>query len=177
LAAALGARWILLTNAAGSLDPRLTPGTLMVAQDHIRIFLGPRAVGNREQGPPLRGSIYHADRVGSLFRHLGGEGLPVVRGVLAGCLGPSYETAAEVEMMRRLGASAACMSTVLEAEEAARQGMEVAALSLLTNLATGLASRPLTHQEVVDTARQLAPALARGLAELLERWSGSDRPD
>lgn len=172
LAAALGAQWIILTNAAGSVDPRLTPGTIMVVEDHIRLFLGPRASGAGCPGRCLRGSPYDQRRTEEAFRILSREGLRVVRGVLSGGLGPSYETAAEVEMTRRVGAQAACMSTVLEAEEAARQGMQVVCLSLVTNLATGLSARPLDHAEVVAVANEVGPRLAGGIAELIRAWCG-----
>jgi len=174
LAAALGATWMLLTNASGAVDPRLSPGTILVVEDHIRLLMGSTAGTGLSAGPRLRGSPYHPGRTEAAFRVLGREGLRVVRGVLAGGLGPSYETAAEVEMIRRMGGHAACMSTVVEVEEAARRGMEVAALSLVTNLATGLTSQALDHEEVVRAAKEGGLPLARGIARLLESWSGSE---
>ncbi|MCK4302928.1 MAG: purine-nucleoside phosphorylase [Candidatus Eisenbacteria sp.] len=170
LAAALGAKWLLLTNAAGAVDPLMIPGTVMVVEDHLRILLGPRASRGASEGRCLRGSPYNQRRVADAFRILSGEGLTVVRGVLGGGLGPTYETAAEVEMIRRMGAHAACMSTVIEAEEAARQGVEVAALSLVTNFCTGLSEGALDHAEVVSMAREAGPRLARGIAKLVESW-------
>ncbi len=77
-------------------------------------------------------------------------------------------------MARRLGAQAACMSTVIEAEEAARAGLEVAALSLVTNFGTGLASGPLAHTEVVEMAAAAGPQLARGIAQLVHGWAADD---
>ncbi len=173
LAAALGADWVLLTNAAGAIDARLTPGTVMVVEDHLRLNLGGRIARGAAPGPTLRGAPYHPQRTEQLFRILAREGLRVVRGVLAGCLGPSYETAAEVEMARRLGTQAACMSTVIEAEEASRQGMEVAAVSLVTNLATGLAGGRLDHAEVVAMAAEVGPRLAQGLAAVVGEWTAN----
>lgn len=171
LSAALGSRWIVFTNAAGSLDPSLTPGSVLVVEDHNRILLlgaGPlRGVG---VGPSLRGAPYHPARTETLFRGLSAAGLRVMRGTLMGCLGPGYETAAEVEMARRIGAQAACMSTVVEVEEAARCGLEPAAVSLITNLATGLAGAPLTHEEVVEMAGAVGPRLAAALATVIEGW-------
>jgi purine-nucleoside phosphorylase len=171
LAAALGARWMLLTNAAGAVDARLIPGTIMVVEDHLRILMGARPTRAVAPGPSMRGSVYDERRAEEAFRILSREGLRVMRGVLCGGLGPTYETAAEIEMSRRLGAHAACMSTVIEAEEAARRGMEVAALSLVTNLGTGLSARALDHEEVVAKAREVGPQLARAVAALIESWS------
>lgn len=171
LAAALGARWILLSNAAGAIDPLVLPGATVVIDDHIRLFVGGFAARASVAGPALRGSPYHTERTEQAFALLGREGLSVVRGVLGGGLGPSYETAAEVEMLRRAGATVACMSTVVEAEEAARLGLEVAALSLVTNLATGLSGQRLSHEEVVEMAARVGPRLARAVARLVETWA------
>jgi purine-nucleoside phosphorylase len=170
LAAALGCRWILLTNAAGATDMRLAPGTVMVVEDHVRLTIGGRAVAGAPAGPGLCGSPFDGRRTEQLFRELGAQGLRVVRGVLFGGLGPNYETAAEVEMIRRMGGHAACMSTVIEAEEAARLGLEVAAVSLITNLATGLCARPLDHDEVVAMAAEIGPELAGGVARVVAAW-------
>jgi purine-nucleoside phosphorylase len=171
LAAALGARWVLLTNAAGSADPTLAPGGVLVVQDHIRLFAGRRSAPGAVPGPARSGSPYSARRAEDALGALSAEGLRARRGVLQGCPGPSYETAAEIEMMRRLGASAACMSTVVEAEEAWRLGLEVAALSLITNWATGLATQALDHAEVVEMAGRVAPALGRALDRLARAWA------
>ncbi len=169
-AAALGCRWILLSNAAGATDPRLSPGTVMVVEDHLRLAIGGRSAAGSVAGRSLRGSPYDARRTEQLFRELGAQGLRVVRGVLFGGLGPNYETAAEVEMIRRMGGQAACMSTVIEAEEAARLGLEVAAVSLITNLATGLGARPLDHAEVVAVAAEVGPELAAGVSRVVSAW-------
>jgi len=172
LAAALGARWMLFTNAAGSLDPRVVPGTVAVIDDHLRLFLGAGPARGAESPLRLRGSPYHARRAEQAFAALSREGLRAVRGILGGFLGPSYETAAEVEMLRRAGATVACMSTVIEAEEAAILGLEVAALSLVTNLGTGLSGGALAHEEVVAAAALAGPRLARAIAALAETWAG-----
>jgi purine-nucleoside phosphorylase len=172
LAAALGARWMLLTNAAGSADPRIAPGNVMVVEDHIRLFAGRRSGTGAVPGPARCGTPYSARMAEEAFRVLGEEGLRTLRGVLQGCPGPAYETAAEIEMMRRLGASAACMSTVIEVEEAWRLGMEVAALSLITNWATGLSPHALDHAEVVEMAGRVAPFMGRALDRLARLWTG-----
>jgi len=176
LAAALGARWVLLTNASGSVDPLVAPGTIVVVDDHFRLFIGGRASRGAAPGTRLTGSPYHPGRSEEAFAMLGREGLRVQRGILFGGLGPSYETAAEVEMIRRAGATVACMSTVIEAEEAARAGLEVVGISMVTNLATGLAQGRLDHEEVIAAARQIAPAFARAIDRLVRGWAGDQRP-
>jgi purine-nucleoside phosphorylase len=176
LAAALGARWLLLTNAAGSADPRAVPGTVVTVDDHIRLFIGGRAARGAIGGPPVRGSPYDAARTEQAFALLSATGLRTMRGILGGWLGPSYETAAEVETLRRAGATVACMSTVIEAEEAARLGLEVVAVSLVTNFATGLSDERLTHADVVATAARVGPQLARGIDRLVRAWAAEPGP-
>ena len=172
IAAALGARWALLTNASGSVDPLVPPGTIVVVEDHFRLFLGGRAARPSLAGPCRIGSPYDPKLSEEAFTTLGREGLRVQRGVLFGGLGPSYETAAEVEMIRRVGATVACMSTVIEAEEAFRAGLAVAALSMVTNWATGLAGERLSHEEVMAAAKRIAVPLARGIDRLVRQWPG-----
>ena len=174
LAAALGARWLLLTNAAGSCDPLIVPGSVLVIEDHVRLFMGLRGARGAAAGPPRRGSPYDQRRTEALFRTLGRIGLRTVRGALYGGFGPNYETAAEVEMIRRLGAQAACMSTVVEAEEAGRLGLEVAAISLITNLCTGLAVDRLDHEEVVARGREIGPKLGRAIDQLVCEWCAAE---
>ena len=173
LAAELGATWMLFTNAAGSVNPSFPPGTVMVVEDHLKLFLGAYAAGIPGPGRSLRGSPYHPGRTRDLLRMLSGRELAVVRGTLMGGLGPTYETCAEVEMTRRMGGDAACMSTVVEAEEGVRLGLEVAALSLITNLATGLSAEPLAHAEVVAMAAARGPELAAGIAAVVNAWTAS----
>jgi purine-nucleoside phosphorylase len=170
LAAALGAGWMMFTNAAGSVHPHFFPGTVMVVEDHVRIFMGATGAWRSGGGPTLCGSPYDQTRTEQCFRIMAREGLRVMRGVLFGGLGPTYETAAEVEMIRRLGAHGACMSTVVEAEEAARLGMEVVAMSLITNLGTGLSNQALSHDEVVEMANDVGPLMAKGIAEVVQTW-------
>jgi purine-nucleoside phosphorylase len=161
----LGARILVLTNAAGGVDPRYGPGTLMIIGDHINLtgrspLLGPNAdaIGPRFTdltdvwSPRLRMRLREA---------FGAEGVDHTEGVYVGLLGPSYETPAEVRMLRTLGADAVGMSTVLEAIAARWAGIEVCGVSLVTNAGAGYSGQPLTHEEVLESGAIAGPHLAR----------------
>jgi purine-nucleoside phosphorylase len=161
----LGAKTLLVTNAAGGIRSDLTPGTLMVIDDHLNLTgqnclvgpddpaLGPRFPDMSEAyDPQLRAS---AQRVAT------GMQLPIATGVYAGLLGPTYETPAEIRMLRTLGADAVGMSTVLEVIAARHMGARVLGISCITNLAAGISNKPLSHAEVEETARESRERFAR----------------
>lgn len=161
----LGARVVVLTNAAGGVNPDYGPGTLMVIADHLNLtgrtpLLGPNAdeLGERFQdltdawSPRLRSGLLAAGAA---------EGVPLEEGVYAGLLGPQYETPAEVRMLRTLGADAVGMSTVLECIAARWVGLEVCGVSLVTNAGAGYTGEPLTHEEVLASGAEAGPPLAR----------------
>lgn len=164
---ALGARAVILTNAAGGLDPSFGPGTLMVMRDHINLtgrnpLIGPNAddLGPRfpdmtdAWSPRLRGKL-HAAGVA--------EGVELAEGVYVGLTGPTYETPAEVRMLAGLGGHAVGMSTVLECIAARWVGLEVCGVSLVTNAGAGYSGQPLTHEEVLEAGLEAGPRLARVL--------------
>ena len=161
----LGARIVVLTNAAGGVDPAFGPGTLMVIADHLNLtgrtpLLGPNAddIGPRFQdltdawSPRLRERLHEAGRA---------EGVELAEGIYAGLLGPQYETPAEVRMLRTLGADAVGMSTVLEAIAARWAGLEVCGVSLVTNAGAGYSGVALNHEEVLAAGAEAGPRLAR----------------
>jgi len=161
----LGATVIVLTNAAGGVDPTYSPGTLMIIADHINLtgrtpLLGPNAdaIGPRftdltdAWSPRLRARLREAFLA---------EQVDHAEGVYVGLLGPTYETPAEVRMLRTLGADAVGMSTVLEAIAARWAGLEVCGVSLVTNAGAGYTGQPLTHAEVLEAGAQAGPRLAR----------------
>ncbi len=161
----LGAAAILLTNASGGINPTFTAGTLMVIADHINLtgrtpLLGPNA---DELGPrfPDLTEVYAAALRERLHAAGRAEGIELAEGVYAGLLGPSYETPAEVRMLRTLGADAVGMSTVLEAIAARWAGLPVCAVSLVTNPGAGYTGEPLTHEEVLTAGAEAGPRLAR----------------
>lgn len=161
---ALGARCLLVTNAAGSLDARNGPGTLLAIRDHINLqFANPligRPPGARNLFPDMS-SAYDPALRARLHELALVEGVGLREGVYAGVKGPSYETPAEIRFLRRIGADAVGMSTVGEVIAAAEIGLPVAGISLITNLAAGLTSRPLTHDDVTATAEATRGELSR----------------
>jgi purine-nucleoside phosphorylase len=161
----LGARVVVLTNAAGGLDPTFGPGTLMVMRDHINLtgrspLMGPNAdeLGPRFQdltdawSPRLRERLHAAAAA---------EGVALTEGIYVGLTGPTYETPAEVRMLASLGGHAVGMSTVLECIAARWVGLEVCGVSLVTNAGAGYSGEPLTHEEVLAAGQVAGPRLAR----------------
>ena len=146
----IGAQNVLLTNAAGSVDPKIQPGTAMVLNDHINLTGKNCLVGDaKEFGGSLfidMGHAYDKDWRQAILKH--GD---VIEGVYAGMLGPNYETNAEVRMLKGMGADVVGMSTVQETIAAVHLKMKVAAISFVTNMA-GATVEGLDHQEVLDLA-------------------------
>jgi len=156
---ALGARVVIVTNAAGGLEPRWPPGTLMLIRDHLNMI----------PDHPLRGP--NDDRLGTRFPDMTHAYSPELRvlakdaaaemnialeeGVYAAMSGPTYETPAEVKMLRLLGADAVGMSTVPEVIVARHMGARVIGISCITNHAAGITGQVLTHEEVTETARRV----------------------
>jgi purine-nucleoside phosphorylase len=161
----LGAGTVLLTNAAGGVNHAFGAGTLMLLSDHLNLtgrtpLLGPNddAVGPRFLD---LSHVYDLDLRGRLRVAAEAAGVSLQAGVYAGLLGPTYETPAEVRMLRVLGADAVGMSTVMEAIAARWVGMRVAAVSLITNPGAGISATPLSHEEVLAAADEAGPRLAR----------------
>jgi purine-nucleoside phosphorylase len=161
----LGAKVVVLTNAAGGLDPAFGPGTLRVISDHINLtglnpLTGPNAdaIGERftdltdAWSPRLRERLHRAGGV---------EGVELEEGVYVGLTGPNYETPAEVRMYAAMGGHAIGMSTVMECIAARWAGLEVAGVSLVTNAGAGYTGEPLTHEEVMAAGAEAGPRLAR----------------
>jgi len=168
---ALGAKIVVLTNAAGGLDPSFGPGTLMVMTDHINLtgrsgLIGPNAdeLGPRftdltdAWSPRLRRRLHAAAAA---------EDVEVREGIYVGLTGPTYETPAEVRMFAGLGGHAVGMSTVLECIAARWIGLEVCGVSLVTNAGAGYTGEPLTHEEVLESGAVAGPRLARVIRRFL----------
>lgn len=155
-AVASGCGTVVLTNAAGGAGDDTKPGDLVLIRDHINLTGRNPLVGANDDrlGPrfPDMSDLYSRELRERARVVAGRVGIPLGEGVYAAFLGPSYETPAEVEMARRMGASLVGMSTVLEAVAARHMGARVMGISLVTNFAAGISPTPLSHEEVTATA-------------------------
>jgi purine-nucleoside phosphorylase len=172
LAALLGAKVMILTNATGGLQPDQRPGDLVLIRDHINLTgLNPlRGQLPAEWGPrfPDMGNAYDArlrDLTGRLAADLG---VPLRDGIYAGVAGPSYETPAEVRMLRALGGDVTGMSTVLEVIAGHHIGMRCLCVSMVSNAAAGMSEAPIDHADVLAAAETAAVSLQRLLGALLQ---------
>ena len=161
----LGARVVVLTNAAGGLDPSFGPGTLMVIRDHVNLtgqnpLLGPNADGIGERFPDMT-DAWSAGLRERLHAAGAAEGVALAEGIYVGLLGPNYETPAEVRLYASLGGHAVGMSTVMECIAARWAGLEVCGFSLVTNAGAGYSGEPLSHAEVLAAGAEAGPRLAR----------------
>ena len=172
---ALGARTLIVSNAAGGINPSFTPGDLMLIRDHINLMFRNPLVGPVEDGDlrfPDMSAPYDA-RLAQTARDVAREqGIVLREGVYAGLLGPQYETAAEVRMLGVLGADAGGRSTVPEVIVARAIGMRVLGFSCVTNLGTGLTPAPLTHADVLATTARAADAFVRLVSGVVARLGG-----
>jgi purine-nucleoside phosphorylase len=166
--AALGARTLIVTNAAGGINHTFRAGDLMLIDDHLNFMgqnplIGPVTPGDErfpDMTEPYDRGLQRLAEEAALER-----GIQTVRGVYAAVTGPSYETPAEIRMLGRLGADAVGMSTVPEVITARALGVRVLGISLITNLAAGISAAPLSHEEVMAAgleARERFVALIRG---------------
>jgi len=156
---ALGAETLFVSNAAGGIRPTFTPGDLMIITDHLNLMFRNPLVGTLEPGDtrfPDMSEPYDGTLAAILHREAESLGFAMPRGVYCGLLGPTYETPAEVRMLRVLGADAVGMSTVPEVIVARAIGMRVAGVSCITNFAAGTTAQPLSHAEVLETTALVA---------------------
>jgi purine-nucleoside phosphorylase len=171
LAALLGARVLVMTNATGGLRPHHRPGDLLLINDHLNLTgLNPlRGHLPFDWGPrfPDMGRAYDPGLRELAKRTAADLGIPLSEGVYAGVAGPSYETPAEVRMLRLLGGDVTGMSTVLEIIAAHHLGMRCLCLSMVSNAAAGLSESPVTHEEVLAAAEEAAGKLQTLLGALL----------
>ena len=186
----LGVKNLILTNAAGSLNSDMIPGTLMLISDHLNCLgVNPLRGPNDDRfGPrfPDMSEVY--DREFRQFAHEAANDIARERfekgldeklidfinsGVYCALSGPTYETPAEIHMYRQLGADAVGMSTVPEAIAARHQGIRVLGISCITNLAAGMSGEPINHEEVMETGARVAEVFKELLCRIIAKISGT----
>lgn len=165
----VGVDRLILTNAAGGLRPDMPPGTLMIIDDHINFSGQNPMVGPNDDafGPRFFDMTYAYDPAlrEALAAAAGKAGVAVRNGIYVYCLGPNFETPAEIRLFGSWGADAVGMSTVPECLAANHCGIKVAGLSLITNLAAGLRGERLTHQETLTEGAKAYDSIERLLLE------------
>jgi purine-nucleoside phosphorylase len=161
-AAATGAKTMILTNGAGGIKPEWAGGAAVLISDHI----------NLTASSPLEGAKFvdltdlYSKRLRALAREVDGS---LDEGVYVQFRGPHYETPAEVQMAKIMGGHIVGMSTALEAIAAREAGMEILGMSLITNLAAGIQTTPLSHEEVIEAGRQAEGRISKLLAEIVAK--------
>lgn len=177
---ALGAQTMIVTNAAGGLNPDFVPGDLMLIRDHINVMGNNALIGPNDEsiGPrfPDMTHTYTPELQQLMLTVAEQEGVPLQQGVYAAWSGPTFETPAERRYLRLIGGDAVGMSTVPEVTAARHMGMQVLGCSVITNVATGLADQPADdHLEVLAIAKIAGQKLARLLGQVVRSMkSGSD---
>lgn len=157
----LGAKILFLTNASGGVNMEFHAGDLMLIQDHISSFAPNPLIGANLDAFGARfpdmTEIYDHDLQGIIRETAGAYGIDLKEGVYVQLTGPSYESPAEIRMLRTMGVDAVGMSTVVEAIAANHMGMKICGISCVCNLAAGMTANPLTHEEVQEAANIAAP--------------------
>jgi purine-nucleoside phosphorylase len=170
LAHRLGAKILIVTNASGAMTKRFNPGDLLLIDDHINLQFRNPLVGPLIEGDGRWadcGYAYDRDLCLLAERVALEQEISLKRGVLAGMLGPTYETPAETRMLARLGADAGCMSTVPEVICAAALQMKVLGISCVTNWAAGISDALLDHEDVQRVAAETSVKFAKLLKGIL----------
>lgn len=178
LLAAAGVRTVVMTNAVGGIRRRIAPGDLVLLDDYVNLsFRSPLAgpvVGREPRFPDM--SAPFDPELQELARSVATDlRIPLARGVYAGVLGPSYETAAEVRMLARLGGDVVGMSTVPEVMVAVAAGLRCVGISLVTNRATGTSGDRIAHEDVLAVGREAGVRLGRLVTELVRRIADGAR--
>ena len=171
--ARMGIRAVILTNAAGGINLSYSQGVLVLIRDHINLQGANPLVGANDDRFGVRfPDMTHAYASG--YRQIAREeatklGIPLHEGIYAGLLGPSYETPAEIQYLRRIGADLVGMSTVAEVIAARHMQMKVLAISCVTNMAAGILDQPLSHAEVMETGERVKTIFESLLRAVLPR--------
>ncbi len=170
----LGAEILFLTNASGGVNTSFHAGDLMLITDHISCFapnplIGPNIEELGTRFPDMT-HVYDSDLQEIIKVAARDQHIFLQQGVYAQLTGPSFETPAEIRMLRTLGCDAVGMSTAVEAVAAAHMGMRICGISCVCNLAAGMTANPLTHQEVQEAADKAAPVFKSLVTESVKRF-------
>lgn len=170
----MGAKILFLTNASGGINPAFHAGSLMLIQDHVSIYAPNPLIGPNidELGTrfPDMSHVYDEDLQEVIRGTAKDNDIELFEGVYAQLTGPSFESPAEIKLLHKLGVSAVGMSTVVEAIAANHMGMKICGVSCVSNLAAGMNSAPLTHEEVQEAANAVAPKFERLLVESITKF-------
>jgi purine-nucleoside phosphorylase len=173
LMAEIGVRNLIVTNAAGGINLHFKPGDLMLIVDHINMMFDNPLIGVNDDalGPrfPDMSEPYSRELIRIAEETASDLGIALRKGVLAALKGPTYESAAEIRMMRFLGGDAGTMSTVPEVIAAAYRGIKVLGISCITNLATGMSDKRLSHDEVTEVAELVKGKFSRLIKAIVGR--------
>jgi purine-nucleoside phosphorylase len=169
----LGVDTLVLTNAAGGIDVQLSPGALMIISDHLNLMgVNPLRGPNDERfGPrfPDLTEVYARELQELVIEESKALGVTLRRGVYAALAGPSYETPAEIHMLRAFGADAVGMSTVPEAIVARHMGLKVLGISCITNMAAGISESLINHDEVMETGQRVRETFTKLLRRIIAK--------
>lgn len=172
----LGARILFLTNASGGVNTSFHAGDLMLIQDHIACFAPNPLIGANLDRLGVRfpdmSAVYDKELQEIIRTTAKEQGVKLKEGVYTQLTGPSFESPAEIRMLRALGCDAVGMSTAVEAIAANHMGMRICGVSCISNLAAGMTAKPLTHEEVQEAADLAAPAFAGLVTESIKKMEG-----
>lgn len=168
----LGAKTLLLTNAAGGINKNFSIGDFMIIDDHISSFVPSPLIGQNDEALGARFpdmSEVYSKRLNRIITKAAAEnGIDTKKGVYIQLSGPAFETKAEIKMCAALGADAVGMSTAIEAQAAKYCGFEVCGISCITNLACGVLDKPISSEEVTETAERVAPDFKKLIRKTIE---------
>ncbi len=170
--ASLGIKLLIVTNAAGGVNPKFKPGDLMLITDHINGMFRNPLIGSLKYGGPRFPDMsdpYASEYFDVIDEIALEKKIKLQKGTLYVSTGPTYETAAEVKMISKLGGDAASMSTVPEVVTANQAGLKVIGISCITNMATGISKKPLNHEEVTETAEKVREKFILLVSGIIEK--------
>lgn len=164
--------YLIVTNSAGGLNPQFSPGDLMIITDHINLMFKNPLIGPIEKDEirfPDMSSPYDTELISLAKQTALDLKISIQSGVYIGVTGPNYETRSEVRYLRAIGGDAVGMSTVPEVIVAAQKNIRTLGISCISNLAAGLSSKPLTHEEVKETAESIKETFGTLVTEIIQR--------